>query len=93
MIFSALAYLLIAALAIAALAVFMLPVYVCVCRNLGGHIALSKEIDGEFCRTYKMAPQREWEPVVHSAEDCYKMIFEGLDGSFGHVSPVAIRWD
>jgi hypothetical protein len=40
-----------------------------------------------------MAPQREWEPVVHSAEDCYKMIFEGLDGSFGHVSPVAIRWD
>ena len=43
--------------------------HVCVCLYFGCHIALAKQIDGKFGGSDKVAPQREGEPVVVSAED------------------------
>jgi hypothetical protein len=70
--------------------VIMLPVHMCICRYFGYHVALTKQIDGEFGGSNEVTPQRKWESVVDTAEDQDEMIFERLDRALGHVSAVAV---
>jgi hypothetical protein len=58
-----------------ALYVVVLPMHVRICQYFWHHVALLEQINGEFCWSNKVAPQREWKPVVNSAEDCHEIFF------------------
>ncbi len=70
--------------------VVMLPVHMCISRYFGHYVALAKQIDGKFGGSDEVAPQGQGKPVVDSAQDRDKVVFERLDRPLSHVPSVAV---
>ena len=63
-----------------------------VCRELWGDMGWSDEIEGDNGLWDELVPKVEWKFRVAGAKPCNDVIFEGLNGSFRHISTVSSCW-
>ena len=65
----------------------------CLCRKLWVSVRILEEVDGDACLRGYFVPNKEGGVWINSCQNGDEVVFECVDLSFRHISPMVLWWN